>query len=70
MKIEFVDVDALVPGERGVPAARLEPEPALVLVLSHAHVLTALVRPLPQPLAQAAPALVQRSLLVFVLEQN
>ena len=35
MEIKFVDVDALVSGEGGVPAPGLEAEPALVLVLPH-----------------------------------
>ena len=42
MQIELVDVDALVPGERGVPRPRLESDPALVLELASLHVLAEL----------------------------
>lgn len=57
-------------GEGGVPAPGLEAEPALVLVLPDPHVLPGLTRPLPQPLAQGRPALVQGRLLVFVLQEK
>ena len=59
-----------MPGEGGVPAPGLEAEPALVLVLPDPHVLPRLAGPLPQPLAQGRPALVQGRLLVFVLRDK
>ena len=42
MEVELVDVDALVPGEGGVPRPRLQPDPALVLELASLHVLAEL----------------------------
>lgn len=67
MKVKFVDVDALVSRQSGVSAPGLEPQPALVLVLPHPHVLATLAGSVLQPGSSLAPTLVQWRLLVFVL---
>ena len=67
VKVELVDVDPLVSGQRGVSAAGLEPQPGLVLVLPGLHVLPGLQGQLVQPAAHHVPALVQGGLLVLVL---
>ena len=67
VKVEFVDVDPLVSGQRGVSAAGLEAEPGLVLVLPGLHVLPGLQSHLVQPAAHHVAALVQGRLLVLVL---
>ena len=68
VKVELVDVDPLVSGQRCVSAAGLEPQPGLVLVLPGLHVLASLEGHLVEPAAHHVPALVQGRLLVFVLQ--